>query len=77
MEWANLKNGELLCAAEKEFALLITTDKNLCYQQNLSQLRIAVLVLPTTHWLDIRAHSLEILSAVESIKANEYRELSW
>jgi hypothetical protein len=34
--WSKLKNGELLDAAEKEgFAVLVTTDSNLKYQQNL------------------------------------------
>jgi len=34
--WDRLRNGELLDAAEKDgFDLLLTTDKNLRYQQNL------------------------------------------
>jgi len=45
--WATLKNGELLRRAVKEFDILITTDQNLRYQQDLSHLRLAVLVLPT------------------------------
>jgi hypothetical protein len=37
MGWAALKNGELLDAAEADsFDILITADKNLRYQQNLS-----------------------------------------
>ena len=44
--WGELLNGELLQAAESEgFTMLITTDKNLRYQQNLSALPIAVAVL--------------------------------
>jgi len=35
--WSKLRNGELLDAAEREgFELLVTTDSNLQYQQNLS-----------------------------------------
>jgi hypothetical protein len=34
--WSTLKTGELLQAAENQFDVLITTDKNLRYQQNLS-----------------------------------------
>jgi len=35
--WATLKNGELISAAEAAgFEVLLTTDKNLRYQQNLS-----------------------------------------
>ncbi|HWF44562.1 MAG TPA: DUF5615 family PIN-like protein, partial [Candidatus Kapabacteria bacterium] len=35
--FASYKNGELLKAAEAEFDLLITADKNLRYQQNLEE----------------------------------------
>lgn len=48
MDWADLDNGRLLAAAESAFDLLITTDQNLRYQQNLSGRRLAILVLPTT-----------------------------
>jgi len=34
--WADLDNGRLLAAAEAEFDVLITTDQNLRYQQNLT-----------------------------------------
>lgn len=45
-EWAELSNGDLLTAAESAgFDLLVTTDQNLRYQQNLSTRRIAILVL--------------------------------
>jgi hypothetical protein len=35
MGWGELDNGELLTAAESEFDVLVTTDKNLRYQQSL------------------------------------------
>jgi hypothetical protein len=41
--WDTLKNGELLTAAEQAgFDALLTTDKNIRYQQNLSQRKIAI-----------------------------------
>lgn len=47
--WATLKNGELLAAAENSgFEVLVTTDTNLQYQQNLTQRKIALVVLSTT-----------------------------
>ena len=46
MGWADLDNGALLKAAETRFDALITTDQNLRYQQNLTGLRLAILVLP-------------------------------
>jgi hypothetical protein len=37
MGWGDLKNGELLLAAEESgFEILITGDQSLCYEQNLS-----------------------------------------
>ena len=44
--WDTLRNGDLLEAAEAcGFDLLLTTDKNLRYQQNLKGRRIAIIVL--------------------------------
>ncbi|MBX3292335.1 MAG: DUF5615 family PIN-like protein [Acidobacteria bacterium] len=40
-----LKNGKLLAAAAENFDVLITVDQNLRYQQNLTDLKIGVLVL--------------------------------
>ena len=66
--WAKLANGELLQAAEDaEFSLLVTTDQNLQYQQNLSTRRIAVLVLTTTSWPRIRAAAAHVLQAINDL----------
>jgi hypothetical protein len=35
--WGRLRNGELLAAAEESFDVLVTTDQQLKYQQNLSE----------------------------------------
>ena len=44
--WSTLKNGELLAAAESHsLEVLVTTDTNLKYQQNLASRSIAVVVL--------------------------------
>jgi len=38
MGWSNLQNGDLIKVAESNgFELLITTDKNLKYQQNIKE----------------------------------------
>ncbi len=40
--WSTLKNGDLLLVAEEHgFDVLVTTDMNLRYQQNLSARRMA------------------------------------
>jgi hypothetical protein len=44
--WAGLKNGELLrVAADAGFAVLVTPDHNLQFQQNLSQSLLAIILL--------------------------------
>jgi hypothetical protein len=74
--WDNLSNGDLLRQAECEFDLLIATDKNLEYQQNLSGRKIAILVLPTTSWPRIQPHQSKIVIAVYNIKSGDYIALN-
>ncbi|HJT22487.1 MAG TPA: DUF5615 family PIN-like protein [Nitrospira sp.] len=45
MGWSGAKNGALLALAAAEFEALITVDRNLAYQQNITALPIAVVVL--------------------------------
>lgn len=46
MGWSGKKNGELLRLMSQEgFTVLLTTDQNLRYQQNLQQAGVAVIVL--------------------------------
>jgi len=52
--WSNLENGDLLREAEGRFEVFVTTDQNLRYQQNLGGRQLAILVLPTTNWLERR-----------------------
>lgn len=75
--WSNYTNGDLLAQAEKQFDLLITTDQNLRYQQDLKGRSLAILVLPTTSWPEIRRHIPEIIEAVAAMAQGCYRELHW
>jgi hypothetical protein len=43
--WAGFSNGDLLRRAAQAFDVFVTTDRNLAFQQNLSTLRVAVIVL--------------------------------
>ncbi len=45
MGWSGVKNGKLLALAAVEFDAFVTVDKNLPYQQNLTTLPNAVVVL--------------------------------
>src|SRR5450759_4013042 len=74
--WQALTNGELLQAAEAAgFELLVTTDQNLRYQQNLTNRSIRILVLMTTRWPKIQRHSDMVAAVVDGLAAGEYREI--
>lgn len=74
--WAKLRNGELIEAAQNDgMELLLTSDKNLRYQQNLSGRRLAILVLPTNNWVILQNMITEIVDAVATMQPGEYREL--
>jgi hypothetical protein len=64
--WDRLKNGELLVAAETDgFDVLLTTDKNMRYQQNLAGRKIAVVVLGRQQWPSLRPHVRLVVEAVQ------------
>jgi len=74
--WSTLKNGELLQAAELAgFAVLVTTDTNLKYQQNLASREISIVVLSTTSWPRIKAHIELIVLAVGAAVRGSYTEV--
>ena len=43
--WPGVKNGYLLRAAGEEFDVLVTMDKNLQHQQNLTSVRLGIVVI--------------------------------
>jgi hypothetical protein len=77
MGWSQLKNGELLKALESVFDAMITTDKNLRYQQNLKDRKLAILVLPTTSWPKIQQHISEVQASVASLQPGAFLELNF
>ena len=65
--WDRISNGELLAKAEGEsFELLLTTDKNIRYQQNLAGRKIAIVVLRNSAWRVVWQHLEEIVKAVDA-----------
>jgi predicted nuclease of predicted toxin-antitoxin system len=76
--WSSLKNGELLAAAEAAgFEVLVTTDKSLKYQQNLSARKVAVVVLLTTSWPRIQLSLPAVAAAVDSAASGSYIEVAF
>ncbi len=75
--WQTLENGQLLSAAENDnYDILITTDQNLRYQQNLDSRRIAIIVILSTSWPRIQKHVAKIKDAVDSASAGNFIEIS-
>lgn len=63
--WDRLTNGDLIAAAEAAgFELLVTTDKNLRYQQNLIGRKIAFVILGNQQWPVLRRYTHRVVSAV-------------
>jgi hypothetical protein len=65
--WDRLKNGDLLTAAEDAgFDVLLTTDKNMRYQQNPAGRKIAIVVLGRQQWPELRLHIHRAVKAVNA-----------
>lgn len=71
-----LGNGELLKAAEAAgFQVLITTDKNIRYQQNLMRRKIALVVLGNPRWPIAKRYADRIVVAVNGAAEGSYTEV--
>jgi len=74
--WDTLSNGDLLTAAEEAgFELLLTTDKNLRYQQNLAGRKIAIVVLGRQQWPQLRIHIQRVIEAIQAATPGSYAEV--
>lgn len=74
--WDQLENGALLAAAEADgFEVLVTTDQNLRYQQNLGQRRIAIVVINTANWPRIRPHANLVRDALAGLAPGVFIEV--
>ena len=74
--WDRLSNGDLLAEAERAgFDVFVTADKNIRYQQNLRDRKIAILVLGTPQWPVVRLHIERIVAALNSATPGSYVEV--
>jgi len=74
--WGRLKNGELLSAAEAAgFDVLVTTDKNMRCQPNLTGREITIIVLGKQQWPELREHVQLVVSAVNAATPGSYTEV--
>jgi hypothetical protein len=74
--WDRISNGDLLKIAEAaEFDLLLTTDKNIRYQQNLTGRKIAIVVLGNSTWRVVRLYLDRVAWAVDAATPGSYTEV--
>jgi len=63
MGWHELRNGDLLRAAERDrFDVLITSDKSIRHQNRLGGMWLAILELGTKHSPTLQQHAETVLS---------------
>ena len=71
--WHELKNGDLILKAEEAgYELLLTTDKNMRYQQNLAGRKIAIVVLGNPQLPVLRLHISRVVAAVDAASPGSY-----
>jgi hypothetical protein len=74
--WDRLVNGELIAVAEAAgFEILLTTDKNIRYQQNLTGRKIAFVVLGNQQWPTLRRYIERVVAAVNACTPGSYTEV--
>lgn len=71
--WDTLEDGPLLTLAQKKFDALLTIDGSLEFQQNLSKLQIALIVVhvPKNQIAHYRVIQKELLAAIEKARPGE------
>ncbi len=75
--WTGITNGSLLQLAEGQFDVLITSDQNLRYQQNLANRQLAIIQLPTNQVpLVVKLAPPAVQAALNRIEAGEFVEIA-
>lgn len=74
--WEELKNGDLIAAAESNgFECMVTSDRNMRYQQNLNKRKIAIVVLHSGQWTKVEPCLAAVVEAVDNVKPGSYTEV--
>jgi hypothetical protein len=74
MGWSDqLENGKLLEVAERSgFDVMVTSDQNIRYQQNLSGRKLALIVLGSNIWPVVRKHGAAIAANADAATPGSY-----
>ena len=74
--WAGITNGALLQLADEQFDVLITSDQNLKYQQNLANRQLAIVQLPTNQVPLVTKLAPKIQQTLNVIKTGEFVQIT-
>ena len=73
--WDGVKNGTLLNLAESIFDIFLTADKNLPYQQNLSDIQLGIVVFPSNKLSVVKSIEEQLKAEIRVLKAGDLVEL--
>ena len=74
--WHEMENGELIQQAEEAgYEVLLSTDKSIRYQQNLTGRKIALVILGNQQWPVVRLYLDRIAAAVNASTPGSYAEV--
>ena len=74
--WSDLSNGDLIDVAEQAgFDALVTTDRNLQYQQNLSVRTIAIAVVLQSAWPILEKRAEDVAGVIAALNPGDYLEI--
>lgn len=74
--WRGIKNGALLDLMAGQFELIITSDKNLRFQQNLGKGQISAIIVPSNRVRILVDLLPKIDSAIDTIRPGEAVEIT-
>ena len=76
--WTSIKNGELLALAATQFDVVLTADKGMEHQQNLSTLPVAILIVlaKSNRMEDMAAAIPRILEALTDLPPRTLRKVA-
>lgn len=77
LDWHELRNGDLIAAAEAaSFDVMVTCDRGIKYQQNLTDRRLAIVVLSTNDWGRMRFSLSQIVTAIDGARAGSFVDVT-
>jgi predicted nuclease of predicted toxin-antitoxin system len=72
--WDGLKNGKLLDAAENDgFEVLLTGDRTLYYEQNLTGRRLAIITMSSVEWRLVKNYLRQIAEAIDKATPGSFQ----